>query len=145
MDRVELPLSKTAPLSQPVNPVTVVVFNTEALRNAWNANASNLARWRLVRTQLAARAYWLREGSPPAKIGSLVPKYLPEAPVDPYTGQTLKWRAEDQDMLTIYSVGPDGVDDGGSGIGDAVRLESEGDIAVTLRAPQQNGDGGMRQ
>jgi hypothetical protein len=43
----------------------------------------------------------------------LVPRYLKEIPVDPYDGAPLRMRRLD-DGLVIYSVGPDGKDNGGT-------------------------------
>jgi len=43
----------------------------------------------------------------------LVPKYLAQIPIDPFTGDPLKLKREDGALL-IYSVGADGEDDGGA-------------------------------
>lgn len=66
----------------------------------------------LLRAELAARLFTLEKGRRPASLEELVPEYLPEMPIDTYNGQPLRCKV-DLDRLMIYSVGRDGVDDGG--------------------------------
>ncbi len=49
----------------------------------------------------------------PASLNDLVPQYLESIPQDPLTGQALRYRVR-PDAYVVYSVGPDGQDDGGS-------------------------------
>jgi len=49
----------------------------------------------------------------PATLTDLVPTYLDDIPEDPLTGKPLLYRAA-SDAYIVYSVGPDGKDDGGS-------------------------------
>jgi len=49
----------------------------------------------------------------PADLKALVPQYLASIPEDPLTGQPLRYRAM-PDAYVVYSVGPDGTDDGGT-------------------------------
>lgn len=51
-------------------------------------------------------------GEVPAGLEQLVPKYLTEVPMDPATGHPVRY-GRDAVSYTIYSVGSDGVDDGG--------------------------------
>jgi hypothetical protein len=60
----------------------------------------------------AVRAYCLEHRAPPRNAEALVPEYLPAIPVDPYDGTRMKLNAMDM-TVTIYSVGENGVDDGG--------------------------------
>jgi len=57
-------------------------------------------------------AYRREKGRYPESLGALVPGYMPELPVDPWTGGSLLYRAEG-DGFTLYAVGPDRKDDGG--------------------------------
>jgi hypothetical protein len=75
----------------------------------------NQAKMRLLICALAVRLYRLEHGSGPEQLADLVPGCLPELPVDPYTGRPLVYRASSSGHL-LYSVGPDGVDDGGKPI-----------------------------
>ncbi len=49
----------------------------------------------------------------PAALSDLVPTYLTDIPEDPITGKPLRYRAA-PDAYIVYSVGPDGQDDGGN-------------------------------
>lgn len=60
--------------------------------------------------QLALRRHQLETGTLPTKLSQLVPKYLPEVPLDPLDGLPLRWNARNQ---AIYSVGQNTLDDGG--------------------------------
>jgi len=54
-------------------------------------------------------------GSYPPSLEALVPRYLPAVPLDPMTGTPLRFRPAPADTgrPIVYSVGSDGVDDGG--------------------------------
>ena len=71
-----------------------------------------LAQERLVAGELALRAYQTKRGRPPARLDDLVTNYLRRVPPDPFTGQPMAYRPQGTHWL-LYSVGPDGVDDGG--------------------------------
>lgn len=97
------------------------------------ARATALAR--LHELQLAAQAYILDKGQPPAKLSDLVPDYIKQIPEDPMTGEPL--RAVTRGMAyTIYSVGPDGIDDGGRIFDNhkVFNAEEKGDIPVEVGA-----------
>ena len=77
-----------------------------------------LASRRLAATCVAARLYALdHDGNLPAKLDDLVPAYLPAVPLDPLAagGTPLRYVNEHADSQhpRVYSVGPDGRDDGG--------------------------------
>jgi len=69
----------------------------------------------LAATALAIRLYAAEHhGHLPASLSELVPRYLPEAPVDSMTpGRALQYLADVAEPV-IYSVGSDGIDHGGS-------------------------------
>jgi len=46
-------------------------------------------------------------------LAELVPAYLPAIPLDPYSGKSLCEKLLN-DGLTVYSVGRDGIDNGGT-------------------------------
>lgn len=70
---------------------------------------------RMAATALALRAYSLAHaGELPARLDALVPEWLPAIPDDPMAhGRPLTYRPEGADPL-LYSVGRNGIDDGGS-------------------------------
>jgi len=92
--------------------------------------ASADARLRLALVHLAAQAYLLDKGLPPADLEALVPEYLDMIPDDPFADGTLRSATRDGDFI-IYSVGPDGADDGGTEIDGIPEPDSMGDIVVT--------------
>jgi hypothetical protein len=61
---------------------------------------------------VAAERYRRKTGTWPASLEALVPEFLPTLPNDPFTGQPLAFKRL-PDGLVIYTVGPDGKDDGG--------------------------------
>jgi hypothetical protein len=73
-----------------------------------------LTERRLAATVLAIRLYEIDKGRRPETLDQLVPDYLPAVPLDPMVagGQPLRYRA-DATRPVVYSVGKNGVDDGG--------------------------------
>ncbi|MGE0607640.1 MAG: hypothetical protein AB7O62_11145 [Pirellulales bacterium] len=61
---------------------------------------------------IAAELYRRQHDALPATLEALVPDFLPAVPVDPFSGLPLLMSAR-ADELVIYSIGPDGIDDGG--------------------------------
>ena len=63
----------------------------------------------------------------PSELDELVPKYLKKLPLDPFTGETLRYHVDESGCL-IYSLGPNKIDDGGRRDPKA----SEDDISIRL-------------
>jgi hypothetical protein len=72
----------------------------------------NQAILRCAYVALATDRYRLAHGGWPESLAVLVPEFLHEVPTDPYNGSALKHRRL-ADGVVIYSVGPDGEDNGG--------------------------------
>jgi hypothetical protein len=74
--------------------------------------AATRSRWRVdaARQALALSLYQLEQGKPAQALQDLVPKYLPELPVDPYSGKSFLYSAE---RRQLWSTGPDRIDHGG--------------------------------
>ncbi|MBC8875397.1 MAG: hypothetical protein H8E44_38725 [Planctomycetes bacterium] len=81
----------------------------------------------LLLAELAVRAYRLEHGECPPDLNSLVPDYLADSPVDPFAQQPLRFRVQDGEPL-LYSVGTNGVDDGGQRTAWQTMLGGEGDF-----------------
>jgi hypothetical protein len=64
-------------------------------------------------TAVAIRRFVLREGRLPESVSELTPAFLPEVPLDRMNGQALRYRSRSDGTFLLYSVGVDGVDDGG--------------------------------
>ena len=80
---------------------------------------SIIALERLLAAELALRCYLAEQGHQPARLEQLVPQYLQRVPLDPFSGKPVIYRPQGTHWL-LYSVGPDGVDDGGSPVGHSV-------------------------
>jgi hypothetical protein len=89
---------------------------------------------RLLALDLAIRAYRLDEGRLPATLSDLVPKYLPVIPDDPYAASPIKYVLANGEY-SIYSFGPDRVDDGGKPI-DYSQGREKGDYTCAELFPQ---------
>lgn len=73
---------------------------------------SHRARLRMLTCSLAIRLYELEHGAPPSELSELTPDFLDDLPLDPFNGEPFVYRRSDKGFQ-IYSVGPDGRDDGG--------------------------------
>src|SRR6185369_14676771 len=67
---------------------------------------------RSLATLIAVERYRQANGRWPDRLDELKPRYLKEVPLDPYDGKPLRYRRLG-DGVIVYSVGPDGADDGG--------------------------------
>jgi hypothetical protein len=74
--------------------------------------ARETARLQAAATGVAALRFRKAERRWPRSLQELVPKWLPEAPIDPFTGKPLAYRVDEESVI-IYSVGVDGKDNGG--------------------------------
>jgi uncharacterized iron-regulated membrane protein len=70
------------------------------------------ARSRLADLAVAVARHRLKHGGYPAKLDDLGPESAPLLVVDPFDGQPLRMIQADGGLV-LYSVGPDGQDDGG--------------------------------
>jgi hypothetical protein len=100
----------------PIRQVTGWLQARQAVRRAETKHKAVVARERLLAAELALRCYQSDQGHPPARLSELATNYLSRVPEDQFSGQPLIYRAQGTNWL-IYSVGPDGVDDGGKPIG----------------------------
>lgn len=66
-----------------------------------------------ARAAVAVERQRLKTSEFPRTLAELVPEFLPAVPMDPFTGNALRYRV-DEFSYTIYSVGPDKVDGGGA-------------------------------
>lgn len=88
---------------------------------AWLREADNDTQNALLTVMLALRAYKAEHGSYPNRLDALAPHYLAHVPDDPFALSTpLRYRRLGKTFL-LYSVGPDGKDDGGKPIFDAAK------------------------
>lgn len=85
---------------------------TEGLAGNVSTFAEMQARLRAAAAGIAAVRYHHATGAWPTSLGSLVPDYLEDLPIDPFTGEPLKL-VNNGSEIRIYSVGANRQDDGG--------------------------------
>lgn len=61
----------------------------------------------------ALERHRIEQGRYPAKWSELTPKYLKQIPMDIMSGEPLKYRLNEEGAFLMYSVGQDGIDNGG--------------------------------
>jgi hypothetical protein len=83
-----------------------------ALEQAHKAGTRGEAKAGLSQLGVALSAYQKQNGEFPDSLDALVPRYLPEIPKDPYTGNPFVYRV-DSDGALLYSLGSNLKDDGG--------------------------------
>ena len=89
-------------------------FNTrEVMRSVLLKLADIQMERRLVVAAIAVRRYQLRHGRNPGELRALVPEFLAAVPLDPMDGRPLRYRLDADGSFLLYSVGEDGVDNGG--------------------------------
>ncbi len=93
-----------------------------------------IAMLRTAYVGLALERYRLAHGRWPAGLKELVPQYLPEIPLDPFDGASLRLRRTETGIV-IYSVSLDRIDQQGHQL--AKPLASGSDISFELLDPEQ--------
>jgi hypothetical protein len=103
-----------------VFPAISRMFETCAIAEANDACAQ---------TAVAMTRYRLDHGTLPVHLNDLVPAYLDAVPIDPFDGKALRLIVK-SDRSIIYSIGPNGLDNGG------VKIDrGKGDVIFTLKFP----------
>jgi hypothetical protein len=102
LPRFQFALSKLA--GTEYQPVAMVFLGSIPRREAMT---------RMLICELAIRLFEHDHQRLPQSLEELVPTYLPSVPVDSYSGRPLTYRVQDGKPV-LYSVGGDGVDDGGT-------------------------------
>ncbi len=91
-----------------VSQMLVPNFDLVRFRDAFSASENAL-----LTVSLSLHAYHCDHGTYPATLSALIPKYLAHSPNDPFAvSGPLHYKTAGTDY-TLYSIGPDGVDDGG--------------------------------
>jgi hypothetical protein len=85
-----------------------------------------------TRIAFALAAYHCDHGRYPAKLDELSPKYIEQIPDDLFSGKPLNYRLDGNGYL-LYSVGQNGIDDGGRTFEDEPRGD---DIVIRIPVPE---------
>jgi hypothetical protein len=86
-----------------------VVSMSRLLNRVFTAEAAR----ELAVTALALKRYHLVHHQYPAELPALVPQFLAGVPRDPADGQPLRYRLQPDGTFLLYSIGEDGMDNGG--------------------------------
>jgi hypothetical protein len=89
------------------------LFFTQALGGTIQSATKLVAEQDILRVWLALRGYHRLHGQYPATLDELVPAFLEAVPVDRFDGKPLRY---DAGRAQVWSVGPDGRDDGGKAL-----------------------------
>lgn len=90
-----------------------VFFGEESLSKAISRTLRIETARDLVVTAVALKRFQLQHGKLPEVLGELVAEFLPTVPIDPNDGKPLRYQPNPDGTYLLYSVGPDGKDDGG--------------------------------
>jgi len=85
-----------------------------------------------ARAAVAAERHRLDTGRYPAAWEEFVPRWLDAIPADPWSGGSLVYRLDDEGRPVIYSVGRNGIDEGGT----PSRRRDEGDLVWRYSAAE---------
>ncbi len=99
-----------------------------ALTSLARAIARGEAQRGVARVGLAMCRYRAAKRAFPETLQELVPEFIPAVPRDPFDGQPLRLKSTEQELV-IYSIGPNGEDDGGVPFD---KEEQTGDITFRL-------------
>ena len=83
-----------------------------AIEKAIVRDAQTRAHIRLVQAALAVECYRVLHHNFPENLANLTPAFLTVVPIDPFTGEPLRYRRTDSGFV-LYSVDRDGLDNGG--------------------------------
>lgn len=108
---------------------TVTFLMLPATGVAFEASARLHAQRELLLVAIAAERFRQQTGTWPMQLADLTPTHLPTVPADPYDGKPLRMKIAG-DELVLYSVGKNGVEDGGQ----ETERKAEPDIVVRLKA-----------
>ena len=111
----------------------VTSLMTPALSAVLRSRVQAVAQHEAAAVLVAATRQRLASGGLPTTLDELVPHRLPAVPRDPFVADApLLLRRTDTEW-TIYSVGPDGEDDGGPVPADAEKREDNDDVGLSMK------------
>jgi hypothetical protein len=94
------------------NPLVQMI--APAVGSAREKQVRHLANLRATVLAVALGLHFARNGAYPKGLAELTPAVLATQPVDPFSGEGFCYRREGELTYTLYSVGPNGEDDGGT-------------------------------
>ncbi len=103
-----------------------------ALGGVFRAQAQNVARQRAASALVAATRQRLETETTPTTFEELSTKLVPPASRDPFTADRPLVMKQTDDALLVYTVGPDGEDDGGPPAPGAEKVEGNDDVGLQM-------------
>jgi hypothetical protein len=103
-----------------------------ALGGVFRAQAQDVARQRAASALVAATRQRLETGTTPTTFEELSTKLVPPASRDPFTADRPLVMKRTDDALLVYSIGPDGEDDGGPVAPGADKIEGNDDVGLRM-------------
>ena len=89
---------------------SIIIPNTY---KAASTTVRNETLRRLAVVAIALKRFQMQNYSLPPTLEALVPNFISVLPFDPMSGKSLCYRVDSSTGFVLYSVGEDGVDDGG--------------------------------
>jgi hypothetical protein len=127
--QAQLPRKKRGPTPPLPNNVMVRFFCPVFDRAVLKADMA-LCENRLLLVALAVRAHRAEHAAYPASLAKLVPTYLDSIPDDPFGTGPVRYKRTGSSYV-LYSVGPNGTDDGGTpATGKSITDSSSGDVVA---------------
>ena len=108
----EQPAAEAALLSEAEKYPEVAAIHLEGFQKVGAGCRREAALIACTRGLIAVERYRMKHKKWPAKLGDVVPEFLKAVPTDPFDGKPLRM-VKVADGVIVYSVGFDGVDDGG--------------------------------
>jgi hypothetical protein len=114
-------------------PTQIFIPSTQSMQGILNSDARDWARFAMIEAVLCAQLYYRERGEFPENPMALVPDYLTEWPTDPMekSAAPLRYRRESPSTAFVWSVGRDGINDGGST--DQTENQAPADIVMPLK------------
>ena len=84
------------------------------LGKVYSRAANNQMANTMAATACALERFRIDHGQYPPQLADLTPKYLKQTPMDLLSGEPLKYKVDSEGAYVMYSVGRNGVDDGGN-------------------------------
>jgi hypothetical protein len=103
-----------------------------ALGGVFRAQAQDVARQRAATALVAATKQRLETGAAPETFDELAAQLVPPASRDPFTADQPLVLKQTDDGLLVYSIGPDGEDDGGPVAPGADKVEGNDDVGLRM-------------
>jgi hypothetical protein len=103
-----------------------------ALGGVFRTHAQSIARHRAATALVTATKQRLETGAVPETFDELAAQLVPPASRDPFTADQPLVMKRTDDALLVYSIGPDGEDDGGPVAPGADKVEGNDDVGLRM-------------